>query len=88
MNWDECEAAGIDPAKVSRYQKRLEKLLKEMRADNIAVFGGEGSSLRPFQAAPDVQLLILAHLSAANLDGGAGASGFRGFDDGLQRGEG
>lgn len=86
MNYDECIAAGIDPGKVAKHQKALEKLMKAMAADNIMLFGGgDGSSLRPWKGEPDTVLLILAGLSAANIDGGAGAEKIS--EDGLARGE-
>lgn len=85
-NEDECLAAGIDPAKVEKHRKALEKLMKAMAADNIMLFGGgDGSTLRPFNGDEDTRLLILADIRAMNLDGGAGAT--RPWADGLLRGE-
>lgn len=89
MNYHECIAAGIDPGKVAKHQKALEKLMKAMAADNIMLFGGgDGSSLRPWRMPDEYDTrLILAGLSAANIDGGAGAYGDHWSDDGLLRGE-
>lgn len=88
MNEDECNAAGIDPKKVRRYQVRLEKLLAEMKADNMMVFGGgDGSTLRPHRGDASKQLLILADIQGGNLGGGAGAYGTHNSPDGLLRGE-
>lgn len=88
MNYAECIAAGIDARKVAKYEKRLEKLLSEMKADNIMLFGGgDGSSLRPYKGEPSTMLLILSSIGAINLDGGAGAYGTQHSDDGLNRGE-
>ena len=76
INEEECLAAGMDPKKVARHLASLEKLMKAMAADNIMLFGGgDGSSLRPRFGEPETQLLIIAHVSAANIDGGAGACG-------------
>ncbi|MCO8161027.1 hypothetical protein NJC38_02535 [Pseudomonas sp. 21LCFQ010] len=85
-NEDECLAAGIDPTKVDKHRRALEKVMKAMAADNIMLFGGgDGSSLRPRRGDSDTQLLILAHVRSVNIDGGAGACkpGY----DGLLRGE-
>lgn len=88
MNYDECIAAGIDPKKVAKHLRALEKLMKEMDADNIMLFGGgDGSSLRPRNGEPETQLLILAFVSAGNIDGGAGAANSHNSKDGLLRGE-
>lgn len=87
-NENECLAAGIDPAKVEKHRKALEKLMKAMAADNIMLFGGgDGSSLRPNSGDPDTQLLILAGVNSTNIGGGAGAYGSHWSDDGLLRGE-
>lgn len=88
VNEKECLAAGIDPMKVSRYVKRLEKLMGEMATDNIMLFGGgDGSSLRPRRGDPDIQLLIIACIKSGNIDGGAGACSTHNSRDGLLRGE-
>lgn len=87
-NEDECVAAGIDPKKVDKHRKALEKLMKAMSADNIMLFGGgDGSSLRPYHGEPETQLLILASVNALNIDGGAGACSTLHSTDGLLRGE-
>lgn len=86
-NHEECIAAGIDPKKVEKHKKALEKLMKAMRDDNIMLFGGgDGSSLRPRRGEPDTRLLIIAHVDAGNIDGGAGAANYS-KEDGLLRGE-
>lgn len=87
VNESECLAAGIDPKKVKKYVMALEKLMKAMSSDNIMLFGGgDGSSLRPRFGDPKTQLLIIAHVSSANIDGGAGAAKYS-KEDGLLRGE-
>lgn len=87
-NEDECEAAGIDPRKVDKHRKALEKLMKAMEADNIMLFGGgDGSSLRPRNGDEETRLLILANVNALNIDGGAGACSTFHSSDGLLRGE-
>lgn len=86
MNYEECVAAGIDAGKVAKHQKALEKLMKAMAADNIMLFGGgDGSSLRPWRLDEYDTRLILAHVNAGNIDGGAGAC--HDYGDGLVRGE-
>ncbi|MPQ69461.1 hypothetical protein [Pseudomonas sp. MWU12-2323] len=85
-NEAECKAAGLDPAMVAGYRKKLEKLMASMKKDGLMLFGGgDGSSLRPINADPDTSLLIVASLSASNIDGGAGA--YSPGADGLLRGE-
>lgn len=83
----ECEAAGLDCVMVEKYKKKLESLMAAMKKDGLMLFGGgDGSSLRPLSRDPDIALLIVAPIDAANIDGGAGAYGPG--PDGLLRGEG
>lgn len=87
-NKDECSAVGIDPKVVERYRRRFMKLLADMEADKIAVFGGgDGSTFRPISSDGDTALLILADVTAENFGGGAGAYSSHHSDDGLLRGE-
>lgn len=88
MNRAECIAAGINPEAVARYERRLNKLLREMKADNIMLFGGgDASTLRPHRGTSAVQLLIVGDVDGGNIGGGAGAFGTHNSDDGLLRGE-
>lgn len=84
----ECRAAGVSVVVVAKYAKRLEKVLKEMKAEGLMLFGGgDGSTIRPISDDPMTALLMLAPVRAGNLDGGAGAESFRNSKDGLRRGE-
>lgn len=81
VNYDECEAANVDPEKIKRIAQRLSKCGKELKAMGLEVFGGSGAgTIRTMSEGG----LILADLDG-NFDGGDGAS--RIDSEGLLRGE-
>jgi len=83
VNYDECEAANVDPEKIKRIAQRLSKCGKELNAMGLEVFGGSGiGTIR--QSANGDGSLILAYLDGI-FDGGDGAA-IEG-NDGLLRGE-
>lgn len=85
-NVAECVAAGLDPKLVTSHLRKLEKLMSAMNKDGLMLFGGgDGSSIRPLNQDPEIELLIVASVNALNIDGGAGA--YTTGADGLLRGE-
>ncbi|MDU8350984.1 hypothetical protein RYA05_03635 [Pseudomonas syringae pv. actinidiae] len=84
----ECRAAGVSVVVVAKHAKKLEAILKAMKADGLMLFGGgDGSTIRPLSDDPMTALLMLAPVMASNLDGGAGGESYRNSKDGLRRGE-
>lgn len=89
MNKRECMAAGVDPAKVEKLEKMLNRAGRIAREMGVTIFGGAGSGTIRKRADSDGRdngPLILANLDGARLwDGGDG--GERYDEYGLRRGE-
>ena len=83
-NINECEFAGIDPQVVSRFEKRLTRLLKEMAMHDLSLFCGSICTIR-YTDDRDKGDLIVGHAFGGNIDGGAGDC--TEDDNGLLRGE-
>lgn len=83
VNIDECEAAGLDPAKVLRIAKGLSRYAKEAEALGLQIFGGTGEGSLRFNDSGHGDLVV------ADLDGNfSGGDGSACEDaDGLIRGE-
>ena len=83
VNAAECEAAGLDAAKVRQIAKGLSHYAKEARLLNLQVFGGSGTGTLRYDDGGDGELII-AYLDGS-FDGGDGA--VREDNEGLHRGE-
>lgn len=83
VNENECRAAGLDPAEVTRIARGLERYAKQAQAMGVQIFGGAAGGQLRFAEGRRGDL-ILAHLGG-NFDGGCGACATD--DDGLLRGE-
>ena len=83
VNFDECEAAGLDIKKVKSIARRLSKALLEANALGMEGFGSGEFTLR-YKDYEDKGDLIIANLDGV-CDGGAGDQADYGDD--LIRGE-
>ena len=83
-NETECEAAGVDPAKVESIARRLSKAAREAQAMGLTVFGGSGTGSLRFCDSDEKGNLVVADLDGV-FDGGDGAADRDGA--GLLRGE-
>jgi len=83
VNLNECEAAGIDPDKLDKVVKSLERNLKKLKSMGLFVFGGDGGTIRQVDA--EKGDLILASLCGCDIEGGRGRE--HTDSDGLERGD-
>jgi len=84
-NYNECQAAGIDPKKVDSLIRSLNKTVKKLDELDITLFGGSGSGTLRYRDTPHKGALIVGELLGSNFDGGDGA--YCENDDNLLRGE-
>jgi hypothetical protein len=87
VNYEECEAADLDPAEVDRIAKRINRAAADARKLGLEVFGGSSSgSLRVFSDGNrGVGQLVVAEMTNGSWNGGDGATDRN--HDGLMRGE-
>ncbi len=81
---EECKHYGIDPKIVERFEKRIERLLRDMDKYGLSLFCGSAGTIRAddfYEGMP----LVVGHIRGTNHDGGDG--GVSSEYDGLQRGE-
>ncbi|WP_420104524.1 hypothetical protein [Bosea sp. (in: a-proteobacteria)] len=85
-NFDECEAADLDPKAVDRLAKRLGRAARDAKRLGLTIFGGSGhGSLRIHDQGDRNGALIVGVIEGTNWDGGDG--GNYPHADGLWRGE-
>lgn len=85
--YDECIAAGLDPAVVGRIAGRISRAARDAQKLGLIVFGGSGfGSLRTIEHDGDDRALVVAMIDGGSWDGGDGGCGPS--SDGLTRGEG
>ena len=81
----ECEHIGIEIKVVERFEKRIEKLLKDMDKHGLSLFCGSCGSIRYCADTLNNTPLIVGDIHGTNHDGGDGS--YRIAEDGLMRGE-
>lgn len=85
VNYNECEAAGLDPDEVNKIAARIARAMKDADDLGLIAFGGACDLNLRFRDDVDAGRLIVADGLGDNCDGGCGAAVFD--DDGLMRGE-
>lgn len=85
VNYEECDAAGLDAKEVARIAKGLKRYAKQADDLGLKLFGGSSSLTLRFKDDPGIGDLIVADGLANNVDGGCGSTVE--YGDGLLRGE-
>ena len=83
-NIKECESIGLSYKVVSRFENRLNKLLKDMYKHKLYIFCGSAGTVRYYND-DGKPPLIVGHIFQHNHDGGCGA--VYTDENGLERGE-
>lgn len=86
LNYEECFAAGLEPATVRRLANGIERYAKQAKKLGITVFGGSTCGSLRFQDSREKTPLIVATITGGSWDGGDGGE-MPSSPDGLLRGE-